>query len=201
MERMQRHIIGIDEAGRGPLAGPVAVCAVMVSPDFDWHLIDGVNDSKQLSEGKREGLFARAQELKRAGVINYRVSLVGAGVIDRVGIQKAVALGIDRTLSGLACVPERTRVKLDGSLRAPDAYVRQETIVRGDQKEQVIGLASIIAKVRRDRHVTRRALRHPEYGFEIHKGYGTVAHRAAIKAYGLCSFHRSSFCTRIVPYN
>lgn len=191
-----KYLIGVDEAGRGPLAGPVAVGVVLVPQNFDWKLISGVGDSKQVSEKNREAIFLRAKELKKAGKLNYVVSLVSASVIDKVGITKAVRLGIERGLNKLAVTPKEVSVKLDGSLYAPVEYLNQETIIKGDAKEKLIGLASIMAKVTRDRLMVKMAKKYPVYRFEIHKGYGTKKHLDAIEKHGLSSIHRQSFCKR-----
>lgn len=202
------YVVGVDEAGRGPLAGPVAVGVAMVRDDFDWSLLLGVNDSKQLSEKKREDVFVAARRLKAAGQLDFAVSMVSAKVIDKIGIVPAVNLAMDRalrraTLRTLAkggpsqvvdCV-----VKLDGGLKAPERFVNQETIIKGDSKEKVIGLASIMAKVTRDRYMTRVATRpaYQLYDLATHKGYGTKKHRTAIKKNGLSDLHRTTFCRNI----
>lgn len=191
-----KWLIGIDEAGRGPLAGPVAVGVVAMPFDFNWNLIEGVGDSKQIKEKDRERVFLRARELKRLGQINFAVCQVSAALIDKRGIVPAVAMGMKRALSRLGIKPKDSIVRLDGSLRAPEIYTDQVTIIGGDGLEPAIGLASIMAKVTRDRFMTKLA-RQPElaaYGFAIHKGYGTSKHRALIKKYGLSAIHRRSFC-------
>lgn len=193
------NIIGIDEAGRGPLAGPVAVGAVCVPKDFDWALIPGVADSKVVSAKNREAIFRRAQQLKKQGILNFTVSQVPAITIDKIGITRAVQQGIDSCLKKLNQKPNTTMVLLDGLLKAPSEYIHQETIIQGDAKEKVIGLASICAKVTRDRALVRVAHHYPNYHFDIHKGYGTKAHIEAITTYGLCPLHRRSFTRRFVP--
>lgn len=195
--RRPQFLVGVDEAGRGPLAGPVAVGVVVVPHNFDWRLVPGVGDSKQVQEAEREKVVRIARALMRAGMIRYHVALVSEKVIDRIGITKAVQRGIDVCFKKLAPDPQKTRVKLDGLLRAPEVFIYQETIVKGDAKEKVIGLASILAKVTRDHYMVRLAIKHPRYGFEIHKGYGTKNHRDAIRKYGLSLRHRRSFCRAI----
>ena len=192
------YIIGIDEAGRGPLAGPVAVGVACVPVDFDWDLIPGVGDSKKVKPENREAIFRLAKLLKKQGILNFSVSLVSATVIDKIGISKAVALGITRCLKKLNRNPDEVAVKLDGLLHAPVEYVHQETIIRGDAKEKVIGLASICAKVTRDAFMIRIARDHPKYDFHIHKGYGTKAHCDALTKHGLSSIHRRSFTKRFI---
>ncbi|MEX0917964.1 MAG: ribonuclease HII [Candidatus Paceibacterota bacterium] len=195
---MQKWRIGIDEAGRGPLAGPVAVGAVLVTADFDWQLVSGVDDSKKLSEARRNAVFDTACSLKRDGVLDWQVTLIGPQIIDDIGIVPSVRKGIARTIAALekrnAFVPKSVEVLLDGALRAPTRFGRQRTIIGGDGLEQCIGLASILAKVRRDRYMTRLAKRYPQYEFAVHKGYGTKRHCACILEHGLSDVHRRSFC-------
>ena len=194
MKQSPKWIIGIDEAGRGPLAGPVAVGVVCVPRGFKFSSIKAVvKDSKQLSESKREEVFKEVRALQKEGKLRYVVSMVSAGVIDRIGITKAVALAIRRGLKKISPPPRSTFVKLDGLLRAPDDFVHQKTIVRGDRTEMEIALASIMAKVARDRYMKRMAARYEGYGFEQHKGYGTKAHRNALKRHRLCGIHRVTF--------
>ncbi len=189
-----KFIIGIDEAGRGALAGPVAVGAVLVSNDFDWDLIPGVGDSKAVSPTKREAIFERTRELVAEGVLRYSVALVSEKVIDKKGITHAVRSGIERCLNELEPNPDETFLKLDGLLKAPALFLHQQTIVKGDATEKEIGLASIMAKVTRDRHMVRLSRKHSAYGFEVHKGYGTLLHRRAIAKQGVSSVHRTTFC-------
>ena len=195
---MNKSIIGIDEAGRGPLAGPVAVGAACVPKGFDWKMIPGVNDSKKLSAKNREAIFMRARELQKEGKLEYSVSMVSAPVIDKIGIAPAVRLGIKRCFNKLDKNPKTVSVKLDGLLYAPEEYLEQETITKGDQKEKIIGLASIMAKVTRDRYMVKIAKEYPKYSLEIHKGYGTKVHRGAISKYGLSKIHRAYFCKNIL---
>ncbi len=186
--------VGIDEAGRGPLAGPVAVGAVLVPKGFDWELIPGVADSKMLSEKKREEIFRRARQLHTEGQLTIAVALVSEKVIDRKGISHAIRVGVLRCLKKVQAEPNTVRVLLDGSLKAPSQYLDQQTIIKGDMTEKEIGLASICAKVTRDRKMLLLSKRYPEYGFEIHKGYGTALHRKNIKKHGLSDIHRTTFC-------
>ena len=210
---VKRYLIGIDEAGRGPLAGPVAVGAVIVPSDFDWSLVIGAKDSKQMTPKAREEIYAKLCDLRRDGKLDFTVTFSSASMIDMRGIVLSIQSALDAALSKITEVGPLQkrwittdvrplygdiRVVLDGGLRAPMRFTDQETIIRGDQSEPVISLASIAAKVLRDRHMTRLARKHPAYGFEAHKGYGTLAHRRAIKQAGLCSLHRATFCTRII---
>lgn len=193
-----KFLVGVDEAGRGPLAGPVAVGVAVVPHDFDWRLIPGVGDSKQVKERDREKVVKIARTLKRLGVIDFHVALVSHTVIDRIGITGAVRKGIEICFKKLNPNPKITQVKLDGLLIAPPEFKNQETIIKGDAKEKVIGLASILAKVTRDHHVVALAKKYPQYGFEVHKGYGTQSHRDAIQKHGLSNVHRTGFCRKII---
>lgn len=192
-----RFILGIDEAGRGPLAGPVAVGAVVVPEGFDVaREFLGVRDSKKLSEEKREVLFAalkkRAEEI---GDVRFCVRFASHERIDRVGIARATRSALFGCVRHLAPEPGGVKVLLDGLLAAPGKY-EQETVIRGDDLVPLISLASIAAKVERDRLMVRMAKKFPSYGFEIHKGYGTRAHRNAIAELGLCEIHRRTFCKK-----
>ena len=189
-----KYLIGIDEAGRGPLAGPVAVGAVIVPSDFDWSVVAGVRDSKKLTPLQREVWYKRISMLKNSGHLNYFVSFSSAATIDKRGIVCAIHFALVRSLKHLGAKPDRCEVRLDGSLRAPEEFVRQRTIIHGDDIEPVISMASIMAKVSRDRLLQRLALRFPEYDLQKHKGYGTRAHREAILHQGLSGIHRRSFC-------
>ncbi len=193
-----KYLIGIDEAGRGPLAGPVSVGAVMVPVDFDFSLVDGVRDSKKLSEKKRESLFARFEELRESGQISFAVAFSPASIIDSKGIVFAIRAALAATLEKLGARADECEIRLDGSLKAPEQFKQQQTIIRGDDSEPVISMASIAAKVIRDRHMVAIASQYPAYGFDVHKGYGTLAHRRAIIRDGLSDIHRATFCSRIL---
>ncbi|MFN3188363.1 MAG: ribonuclease HII [Candidatus Paceibacteria bacterium] len=231
MEKQPQWQIGIDEAGRGPLAGPVAVGVVLVPGDFDWGLLPGVGDSKAISEKKREIIYKEAMVLAKTGKLICTVEMASAKAIDKRGISLAIRECIDKGLKSVLAeakdVSSRkdlelnksqpkssqsssrsfleldwgmVEVKLDGSLKAPDYCVHQETIIKGDAKEKVIGLASILAKVTRDSYMRRVALRpaFAPYYFSQHKGYGTASHRRAIAEHGLSPEHRASYCKNIV---
>jgi len=200
---MQKWVIGIDEAGRGPLAGPVAVGVALVPADFDWDLIPGVGDSKQVTKKNREAIFLRVKELQKPGLLDFAVVMVSAKIIDAKGIVPAVTIAMEKALSQLRARIDlaliNIKVKLDGGLKAPFKYVHQETIIKGDAKERVIGLASIMAKVTRDHYMERIATKpdYIAYNFGQHKGYGTKAHREAIQVYGLSTIHRATFCKNV----
>lgn len=190
--------IGIDEAGRGPLAGPVAVGVVAVSEGYDILAhFPGLNDSKKLSEKKREILFKTLQEEMKAGNVKAVVCLSSARMIDDKGIAYAVRHALDRGVRKLLPNPEEGKVWLDGSLKAPAEY-EQETVIGGDGLIPAIMLASIAAKVTRDQLMLKIDTQYPDYGFLLHKGYGTKTHREAIRKYGPCEEHRRSFLKNIL---
>ncbi|MHB8651718.1 MAG: ribonuclease HII [Minisyncoccota bacterium] len=197
---MLRNDIGIDEAGRGPLAGPVAVGAVAVSRGalvsrHAW--IRGIKDSKKLSERQREEWFEKIKTAQKNGWLRYAVVMKTAREIDRRGINRAISSALSSALKKLGSDPQIARVFLDGGLRAPHQFANQQTIVRGDEKKPLIALASIVAKVTRDRHMKKVANTYPVFGFEEHKGYGTRKHHEAIRTHGLSDIHRRSFCKRL----
>jgi ribonuclease HII len=186
-------MLGVDEAGRGPLAGPVAVGIVAVPMDFIvMREFPGLADSKQLSPLARANLFRLLQKRAKNGDIRFCVRSTGAERIDTWGLTRAVARAIARGVRHLAPEPKGISVFLDGLLKAPPEY-NQQTIIGGDESVPIIALASIAAKVTRDRLMIRLAKQFPEYGFEQHKGYGTEAHYKALKKYGPCAIHRASF--------
>lgn len=196
---MTRWLIGVDEAGRGPLAGPVAIGIVAVPRGFSVRKIfPGLKDSKEISLTKREEFYKMLKERAKAGELKFCVRYSGAVTIDRLGLTRAVRRATWRGVRALAPKPAGVRVLLDGLLYAPKEY-EQKTIIGGDEQEPLIMLASIIAKVRRDRLMCRIALRYPGYEFEEHKGYGTKAHERAIKKLGLSEIHRRSFCSSFLP--
>ncbi len=177
-------IAGIDEAGRGPLAGPVAAAAVILDPD---NLPRGLDDSKALSMEAREKLYELI--LKKALAVS--VALGSAREIDRINIRQATLIAMSRAAHGLSLKPKL--VLVDGK-DVPDGLpCAGEAIIKGDATSFSIAAASIIAKVTRDRLMNRLALHYPAYGFDCHAGYGTKAHVAAIEAHGPCPYHRFSF--------
>lgn len=187
-------VLGIDEAGRGPLAGPVAVGIIAIEEGYDLlSVFPGLNDSKKLSEKKREELYAVLMEETKAGRVRARVCFSSETMIDKRGITHAIKHALTRGVKALAPSYEGVRILLDGSLKAPSGYV-QETIIGGDAIEPAIMLASVAAKVARDRMMVKLAKEYPQYGFERHKGYGTAEHQDAINQFGLCPVHRQSFC-------
>ncbi len=193
-----KWILGVDEAGRGPVAGPVSVGVVAVEEGFDLlAAFPGLNDSKQLTEKKREVIFEKLVAMTHpelgSGALRFTVHLSSAQMIDAEGIVPAVRSALNKGVLELLPNPAEGKVFLDGALRAPDAY-EQETVIGGDGIVPAIMLASVAAKVVRDRMMVREiAKRFPDYGFEKHKGYGTKAHYAAITEFGMCDEHRRTF--------
>lgn len=188
---MKKLLLGIDEAGRGPLAGPVAVGAVVLLT-HTLHF-GGLKDSKKLSVLARDAWFAKIKIWQKEKKIRYAVSLVSERIIDKEGIVYAVSLGIKRCLDKLHVSPRMVSILLDGGLKAPRQFQAQRTIIRGDEKMAVIALASICAKVTRDRYMARLSKRYPGYALDVHKGYGTQSHRQAIRKYGPSPIHRRTF--------
>lgn len=184
--RTQGHriVAGIDEAGRGPLAGPVSVAAVVLPPDFTHPLL---NDSKKLSEARREALY---EELTTDTRILWHCVLVEAPEIDRLNILRATHEGMRRAVLGL---PLQVDAALIDGRPVRDFPLPQLALVKGDQLSFSIAAASVIAKVTRDRLMVRLAVEHPGYGFETHKGYGTASHLEALRRLGPCPQHRRSF--------
>lgn len=178
-----RYIAGVDEAGRGPLAGPVVAAAVIFEPEV---LIDGVIDSKKLSEKKRETLFHQIYE--RA--LSVGIGIVSHEVIDRINILQASLLAINKALDNLHIKPEQLLV--DGNFFRHE-YYPVENIIKGDTLSHSIASASIVAKVTRDALMREWHEQFPQYGFAQHKGYGTKAHIEAIRTYGYSPIHRKSF--------
>jgi ribonuclease HII len=200
MKSKRAYVIGIDEAGRGPLAGPVAVGAVLIAPHFDPILVADIKnkDSKKLNHQKRELWYRKMEEWKSAGLINFHVALVSERVIDTQGISYAIKKGMAECLKKIKAKDIDCQILLDGSLHAPKEYIFQKTIIKGDEKEYPISLASIAAKVIRDRKMEKLSAKYPEYGFEVHKGYGTSEHRKLIRKFGPSEVHRRSFLKAIL---
>ncbi len=191
-----RYLVGIDEVGRGPIAGPLCVGACLILKKDEQRMrtgVRGVRDSKKLSPRQRIFWLSHIRKMEQDGILSVVTVFIGNATIDRDGMGRALRAGIRRCLKKLSVSPRNTRVILDGGIRAPADYLNQETIIRGDEKEPLIALASIVAKVRRDRLMERLAHRFPEYGFESHKGYGTRKHYTALRNYGMCGIHRRSF--------
>lgn len=193
-----KYIIGIDEVGRGPIAGPVTVCACVISlTDYKKIKWSGLDDSKKLSQKNREAWHQKSKELKKKGLINYAVIYKSSIFIDKRGISLAIKECIAEALEKLNLNPKDCKVLLDGSLKAPKEYKNQKTIIKGDQKEKIISLASVIAKVSRDRKMELLHKKYPKYNWLKNKGYGTVEHYKALKKYDHTNLHRKSFLTKI----
>ncbi len=178
-------VAGVDEVGRGPLAGPV-VCAAVILPLEEEKRILGIDDSKKLSKKKRELLAKQIEEVALA----YSVSEVDEKTIDEINILQATRLGMKKAVEGLSVSPDF--VLTDGNMTL-DVSFPQKSIVKGDALVCSIGAASILAKVYRDRLMEEYAKVYPEYGFERNVGYGTAEHIKAIREYGICSIHRKTF--------
>ena len=177
-------VCGVDEAGRGPLCGPVCAAAVILPVDCE---IDGINDSKKLSEKKREALFPQICEKALA----YSIVFVDETTIDTINILQATMQGMRQAVLGLEPVPDH--VLIDGN-RCPDGLPAGcRYVIGGDAKSASIAAASILAKVSRDRRMYELTEQYPQYGLDKHKGYGTKQHYEAIRQYGLQPFHRRSF--------
>ncbi|MFA6315114.1 MAG: ribonuclease HII [Candidatus Paceibacterota bacterium] len=191
--KANKIIIGVDEVGRGPIAGPVAVGAFVFLDKNAQRVFRGAKESKQLSERKREEWFEKILKAKSAGRIDFKVSFESEKVIDFKGLSFAIKRALGNSLRALKINSKQAMVLLDGGLKAPAIYEDQQTIIKGDEKKLVIALASICAKVLRDRRMINLSKKHVEYGFEKHKGYGTAKHYSAIKSLGLLPCHRRSF--------
>lgn len=182
------YICGVDEAGRGPLAGPVCAAAVILK---DNQIIEGVNDSKKLTEKKREALF----DVIKNEVLAYSIAFATVEEIEEMNILNATMLAMRRAVEGLNVKADYALI--DGN-RLPPLDIQAEYVIKGDAKSMSVAAASILAKVSRDRLCYEYAEKYPEYGFDKHKGYGTKAHTEAILKYGPCEIHRMSFLKKII---
>lgn len=182
-DRGYRHICGVDEAGRGPLAGPVFAAAVILEPGI---AIDGLDDSKKLTKKRREALFDVICEKALA----FSIASADEKEIDSLNILNATFLAMKRAVSGLKIRPDLALV--DGN-RAPKTGVEEVTVIKGDGKSMSIAAASVLAKVSRDRYMLALAKEYPQYAFEKHKGYGTKLHYEKLLAYGISPIHRQTF--------
>lgn len=212
-----KYIVGIDEVGRGPLAGPVTLCACIISEDFNVKSVfkDGkIKDSKKLKKDNRNKVYQTILNLRKLEKIDFAISSRSAEYIDKYGISKAIKSCIKSVLNNLASrvIPaeagtqstQRSRVAqpsikcdveivLDGSLYAPEKYKNQKTIIKGDEKELSIALASIIAKYNRDSYMKKLEKQVGIYGWDKNSGYGTVKHLEAIKKHGITKYHRKTY--------
>ena len=184
-----KNICGIDEAGRGPLAGPVVIAGVKMPEDS---MIEGVNDSKKVSEKKRELLYDKIIE----EAISYSVAIIGQDIIDDINILNATKTGVTKVVEGLDVKPNL--IIIDALEHIDTKGIPYESIIKGDAKCYSIAAASILAKVTRDRIMRKWDIVYPQYGFAKHKGYGTAQHIANIKEYGICPIHRRSFTKNFI---
>lgn len=181
-------IAGVDEAGRGPLAGPVVAGAVILKKG---EYIEGLNDSKKISPKKRDKLY---DEIVNK-CVSYSVGIVDNEVIDEINILEATRLAMKKAIEGLKIKPDYLLIDAEKKI---DTNIKLSGIIKGDSLSVSIAAASIIAKVTRDRMIIEMAKKYPEYEFEKHKGYGTALHIQKIKEYGLCKIHRKSFCKKFM---
>jgi len=191
-----KYLIGIDEVGRGPLAGPVTLGIFILDKKsllkFNNFLKTiSLKDSKQLSHLQRIEIF---KKIKTKNFF-YGTFSVSAKQIDKNGISHSIKFAIKNLLKKQSTL--NTHIRLDGSLKAPAEFIYQETTIKGDEKDPLIALASIVAKETRDSYMVKLSSKYPKYEFEKHKGYGTKAHRMAIKNHGLTEVHRKSYCSNI----
>ncbi len=196
-------IIGIDEVGRGPLAGPVTVCAaampLAIYRKMNWKKGKvGLTDSKKMSAGSRETWEKKARELKATGKLKIAIASCSAAMIDARGIAPCIRSSIQSALRNLRLDASECMIVLDGGLKAPKNYLYQQTVIRGDQKHKIISLAAVIAKVRRDALMKKLHLQYPAYAWESNKGYGTRAHIKTLRRVGPSPLHRKSFITKLL---
>lgn len=181
-------ICGVDEAGRGPLAGPVYAAAVILPSDC---VIEGLNDSKKLTEKKREALF---DEIKKKALA-YGIASADEKEIDEINILNATFLAMKRAIDSLSVKPDLALI--DGNQK-PHTDIEEVTVIKGDAKSMSIAAASVLAKVSRDRFMLEMAEKYPQYEFARHKGYGTKLHYEKIAQYGVCDIHRRTFLKKII---
>lgn len=207
-------IIGVDEAGRGPLAGPVTVGAFAAEEKTGKKILKNIfggklRDSKKLTPKRREEIYKEFLKMKKAGEIDFKVAHSSPAMIDKRGISWAINLGIKKCLeklehenqnyNGAHCNQKKCGViRLDGGLKAPAKFKKQETIIKGDEKDVWIACASVVAKVSRDRLMCRLAKKFPKFYFDVHKGYGTSLHYRLIRKFGLSEIHRKTFLKNLI---
>lgn len=188
MQNGYKVVCGIDEAGRGPLAGPVCAAAVILPVDCE---IEGINDSKKLSEKKREKLF----DIIKEKAVAYSIATASEKEIDEYNILQATFLAMRRAVENLEVKPDIALI--DGNQK-PHLEIEEQTIVKGDSKSISIAAASILAKVTRDRYMKEMAEKYPHYAFEKHKGYGTKLHYEMLEKYGISEIHRRTFLKKLL---
>lgn len=188
-EKGFKTIAGVDEAGRGPLAGPVVAAAVVLPEDFN---VLGIDDSKKLSEKRREELFDKIRE----GAVTWGIGIADHKTIDEINILQATKLAMRRALEEAGRKAEIDYIIFD-AVEIDEIKKPQQSVIKGDSRVLAIAAASILAKVTRDRMMKEMALRYPGYSFEKNKGYGTKAHYEGIEKYGMCPIHRRSFLKKV----
>jgi len=203
----KKYIIGVDEVGRGPVAGPVAVGAVcyeVTDENFLREKMIDAKDSKKMTEKKREEVFEILSKLKKDEKIFAKVFFVSSKDIDKIGIVPSIQKALDNSVESILSIIDvdndfsNIELKLDGGLKYNKKIKNQETIIKGDDKEFSISLASIVAKVVRDREMVKISKKYPGYFLEKHKGYGTKKHIEAIKEKGLSEIHRKTFLSKYI---
>lgn len=184
-----KYICGVDEAGRGPLAGPVCAAAVILAPDTE---IEGLNDSKKLTEKKREALF----DVIKEKAVAYSIAFASVDEIEELNILNATYIAMNRAINSLGVKSDFAII--DGNRIPKDILVDAEALVKGDMKSMSVAAASVLAKVSRDRLMLEYDLKYPQYAFKKHKGYGTKEHYEAIAKNGICEIHRKSFLKGVI---
>ena len=192
-----KYIVGIDEVGRGSIAGPVVVALCMIIKNKSaTEILNGIRDSKQLTKKQRNEWFLKLKDAEKNKILFCATSFVSSEIIDKKGIMYSLRKATNSCLKKIKTHrPESMYVLLDGTLVAPGLY-RQKTIIGGDRTETAISAASVYAKVKRDLYMDSESLKYVNYGFDKNKGYGTKTHIQAIKKYGLSKIHRKTFCTK-----
>lgn len=189
----KKQLVGIDEVGRGCIAGPVSVGAVVMYSGVRLPDFSNVKCSKKLTSKKRREWLQLAQQKREEGKLDFTVIHVEPSVVDKDGISSAIQQALAKSLDSLSLEGKRSLIMLDGGLKAPEKFPYQQTVIKGDEKDQVISLASVVAKVIRDELMEEYSKKYPQYGFERHKGYGTKLHKERVSLYGSCRLHRKSF--------
>ncbi len=197
MGRQKKYLVGVDEVGRGSVAGPVAVGVVVLYSYKRTNIFEGVRDSKKLTQLQREEWAQKIYNAQAQHILDFAVGYSSPFFIDTHGIVRAIQCAMNKALCRLDCPPKDSKIMLDGALYAPLRYLHQTTTIKGDELIPIISLASIVAKVSRDRKMRCFSKKFNEYGFDAHKGYGTKKHFEAIKLHGLCKIHRKTFLKRL----
>jgi ribonuclease HII len=194
------YFIGVDEVGRGPVAGPVYVCGLYISTENLEKITDfktPLRDSKKLTEKMRNAWFVRINEFAKNGLLKYIVSKASASEIDEKGIAVCIKACVKNSVLKISADKEKTKVLLDGGLSVGEGFT-EESFIKGDENIPVISLASIVAKVLRDKEMSELSEEYKEYGFEKHKGYGTKSHMDAIERHGITEIHRKTFLKKFL---